>query len=55
MFEPGVLPEEFSQTRERRTLKPLAQEETQEMTVLYSLGYLYPLADSDEKHHRKED
>ena len=26
MFEPGVLPEEFPQTRERRTRKPLAQE-----------------------------
>ena len=25
MFEPGVLPEEFPQTRERRTRKPLAQ------------------------------
>ena len=26
MFEPGVLPEEFPQTRERKTRKPLAQE-----------------------------
>ena len=26
MFEPGVLPEEFPQSRERRTRKPLAQE-----------------------------
>jgi hypothetical protein len=26
MFEPGVLPEEFPQARERRTRKPLAQE-----------------------------
>ena len=26
MFEPGVLPEEFPQTRERRTRKPLAQD-----------------------------
>ncbi len=26
MFEPGVLPEEFPQTRERRMRKPLAQE-----------------------------
>ena len=27
MFKPGVLPEEFPQTRERKTRKPLAQEE----------------------------
>ena len=33
MFEPGVLPDEFPQARERRTRKPMPQETESEVSV----------------------